>query len=50
MDISISKTLTDRCKTFSSFYDLSRTDESYLGIVKTHTEIINKFIEGLKKL
>lgn len=46
----ISKTLTDRCKTFRSFYDLSKTDEAYLVIVKTHTDIINKFIEGLKSL
>ncbi len=47
---SISKTLIDRCKTFDSFYDISRTDKAYLGIVKTHTDIINKFIEGLKRL
>jgi hypothetical protein len=29
---------------------VDRTDEAYLAIVKTHSEIINKFIEGLKSL
>lgn len=47
---SISETIIKRCEDFKDFYNKSRTDKEYLNIVKTHTDIINKFIEGLKSL
>lgn len=47
---SISETIIKRCEDFKGFYNKSRTDKEYLNIVKTHTDIINKFIEGLKSL
>jgi hypothetical protein len=47
---SIAESIIKRCNSYRDFYQVDRTDEAYLAIVKTHSEIINKFIEGLKSL
>ena len=47
---SISEAIIKRCEDFKGFYNKGKTDKEYLNIVKTHTEIISKFIEGLKSL
>lgn len=47
---SISDCVEKRCKEFKHFYDLDKVDKNYINIVKTHTEIIDRFIQGLRAL
>lgn len=47
---SIAESIIKRCNDYRDFYQVDRTDEAYLTIVKIHSEIVDEFIRGLKRL